>query len=116
MEDDVALEHRARRQQRSAPLADHLPAVGAVGEMGAQCLVVRRLEGMQSVAGSQLGEALVVGGDHSAVLGSGRSVSMRVAASEISSSASRSRRIPASIRVLTVPSGVSVRPAISRCV
>ena len=127
-----ALEHRRRRLDRVGGqrqhrqgvlvLADVALAGRARREVLQEDLLVLRLQRRERVPDGQLLEAhVVVRAGHVVPLGSVTDVqpaggSRPPAALDRPSSDSFIRRMPASMRVFTVPSGVAVSPAISRCV
>ncbi len=101
--------------QRSGVLVQGTLAARTAGQVGSEELLVLGLEGVQGVAGRELVEShVLVGPGHGALPWSGDC--WPAAAFDIPSRDSFIRRMPASIRVLTVPRGVLVSPAISRCV
>ena len=94
-----------------AVLVERALAAGTARQVGEDDLLVVGLEGVQRVADDELVPGRVrVGAGHAGTPGSSPAVGPRP------SRPSRSRRIPASMRVFTVPSGVCVSPAISRWV
>ncbi len=103
-------------------LGDVALAAAQVARCGTEDLLLLRLQCRQRVAdGELLEDDVVVRAVHGVPLGSGAGAqppggSRPLAALDRPSSDSFMRCIPASIRVFTVPSGVAVRPAISRWV
>ena len=107
-------------------LGDGGGAAVAAGQVDGEDRLVLRLEGVQRPADSELVEDLVVGRRHVAAVPGHRPGPSTAAVCPrappgrpdpvVSPSSAFSRRMPASIRVLTVPRGVPVRAATSRCV